>query len=176
MHLSDRAKIWQLGKDRRSVPGCGAWLSKYFRCAICLELQLVSYFSPKERWSVLSGRWQAEARKIGELDESQIQFKSNLPKPQPEYKACQRPQSNSWALHPIACLDMFERKKKEGGGEGVWSFQTCLIICSGGCLICHTNTDNTGRWILYVGSQGISCALAQMWLVSALEEFIQLIH
>lgn len=142
------------------------------RAADCL------LFSPRERWRVLSDRWRAEAKMIWELDGSQIQFKSNLLKPQPECKACQRPRSNSWALYPFACLDISVSERERGKKKRLVFFDLCHNMLRGISdmprLKPHTHRQH-GPLDILCWFPGESVLLHSCALVSVLEELAQLI-
>ncbi len=86
-------------------------------------------------------------------------------KPQPKYKACQSPRSNSWAPCPFACLDMCACERMRG-------------FFSDLCRNIHTQTYTQttqafGYFVLVPGGKAVPSY--RCVLVSVLREFTQFI-
>ena len=127
---------------------CGEWglISNHFRCAVCLELQIVCSSSRREK----DGEYYQAGgglRRIwpGNWTGATFNSKAIHSKPQPKRRVCWGPRSNSWAPHPFACLDMCvcetDRKRK----RLIFS-DLCHNMLRGlsdtPCLKPHTHTHN----------------------------------
>lgn len=162
-HLSDSPKTWQINKtggkeeiacllwaERKESSRMWGLISNYFTCAICLELQLVSYSSQRktERLIRQVAGWGTGDRGIGREPNS---IRKQSAKASTRVQSL--PETTIEQLSLCLFRYVFERKKRRGWGGQHWSFQTCLIICSGDvwyATLVATQTQTTQATAYYV--------------------------